>query len=230
MERGKPNFVRMAEHDETNRFDGALAGYAETHSGPEPPLLAELRRATWLEVIRPQMLSDPLQGRVLSMISRMIRPTRVLELGTYTGYATLCLAEGLARGGHIDTVEPNDELNAIQDRFWLRSSWAEQINRHNGEALEVMKDLEGPYDLVWIDADKKRTATYIEESLKRTRIGGWILVDNVFWWGKVLKGEDSDDADARRLHAINEALQRDDRVEGVVLPIRDGIHVIQRVK
>jgi caffeoyl-CoA O-methyltransferase len=230
VERERANFARMAEHDETNRFDGALAGYAEAHSGPEPALLAELRRATWLEVIRPQMLSDPLQGRVLSVISRMVRPRRILELGTYTGYATLCLAEGLEQGGRIDTVESNDELNAIQDQFWKRSPWAEQILRHNGEAHEVMKKLNGPYDLVWIDADKKRTATYIEEALKLTRIGGWILVDNVLWWGKVLDGEASSDADARRLHAINAALYKDERVEGVVLPIRDGIHVIQRVK
>ena len=131
-------------------MDHELLAYAVSHSTEEDAVLAELRRKTWQTVLTPQMLSDPIQGKFLQNWSRMVRPQRVLELGTYTGYSTICLAAGLAPAGSIDTVEPNDELNAIQDEFWEKAGIAECIQRHNAEASTVLPELEGPYDLVWI--------------------------------------------------------------------------------
>ena len=174
------------------------------------------------------MLTDPYQGRLLAMLSQLLRPHRILELGTFTGYATLCLAEGLAPGGWIDTVEPNDELNELQDAFWTEAGMRDRIVRHNAEAHEVLKRLEGPWDLAWIDADKARTGEYVEAVLAQTRPGGLILVDNVMWWGKVLEGENATDKDARNLHALNAAWREDPRVENVLLPIRDGIHALRK--
>lgn len=202
--------------------------YAERHSSPEPEALAALRRDTWQHVLRPQMLSDPIQGRLLSFISQWIRPQRVLELGTYTGYATLCLAEGLAPEGQIDTIEPNDELNAIQDRHWTAAGVRGRIRRFNAEAHTVLPGLAGGYDLVWIDADKARTEEYLNACIPLTKSGGTLLIDNVLWWGKVLEGHGSSDPDARRLHALNERLRQDDRVENLILPIRDGIHILRK--
>jgi len=210
------------------RPDDAWAAYAARHSEAEPALLARLRRATWLRTTHPHMLTDPYQGRLLAMLSQLLRPHRILELGTFTGYATLCLAEGLAPGGWIDTVEPNDELNELQDAFWMEAEMRDRIVRHNAEAHEVLARLEGPWDLAWIDADKARTGEYVEAVLAQTRPGGLILVDNVMWWGKVLEGENATDKDARNLHALNAAWREDPRVENVLLPIRDGIHALRK--
>ncbi len=174
------------------------------------------------------MLTDPYQGRLLALVSQLVRPHRVLELGTFTGYATLCLAEGLAPGGWIDTVEPNDELNDLQDAFWTEAGVRDRIVRHNAEAHEVLEEIEGVFDLAWIDADKARTGEYVEAVLDRTRPGGILLVDNVMWWGKVLEGASAKDPDARRMHALNGAWREDVRVENLLLPLRDGIHVLRK--
>ncbi len=212
------------KHDLTD----PILRYAERHSTPEPEALAALRKDTWQHVLRPQMLSDPMQGRLLAMISRWMQPQRILELGTYTGYATMCLAEGLVPSGQIHTVEPNDELNAIQDRHWIAAGIRPQIHRYNAEAHDVLPRLAGGFDLVWIDADKARTADYVNACIPLTRTGGTLLIDNVLWWGKVMDGEESTDPDARRLHQLNEQLRDDPRVENIILPIRDGIHVLRK--
>ena len=208
--------------------DDVLA-YAEAHSTEEWDILKQLRRSTWQHVLTPQMLSDSIQGRFLANISRMIQPQSILELGTYTGYSTICLAAGLQAGGTIDTVEPNDELNGIQDEFWAAAGLQAAIRRHNGEALHVLPGLDGPYDLVWIDADKARTEQYIEEALKRVRIGGWILVDNVLWWGKVLDDRKEKDTIAAMLERLATALANDSRVRTTLLPLRDGILMIEKL-
>lgn len=202
--------------------------YAERLSSPEPEALAALRKDTWQHVLRPQMLSDVIQGRLLSFVSQWIRPKRILELGTYTGYATICLAEGLRQGGRIDTIEPNDELNAIQDKHWGHAGIQNQIHRYNQEAHVVLPQLRGEYDLIWIDADKARTAAYVDACIPLTKPGGTLLVDNVLWWGKVLEGEHSQDPDARRLHQLNQQVLKDTRVDNLILPIRDGIHVLRK--
>jgi caffeoyl-CoA O-methyltransferase len=210
-----------------DRFEDPIADYAEEHSNPEPELLARLRRRTWQTQTHAHMLSDPLQGRLLAMFSKLIRPNLVLELGTFTGYSTLCLAEGLAPGGHIHTVDPDEELHTLQDDFWSEAGLTSQITRHTAEASVVLKNLDGLFDLVWIDADKQRTAEYTEWAVAHTRQGGLILIDNVLWWGKVLEGSNSSDPDARLLHGLNEKLAKDPRVENLILPLRDGIHVLR---
>lgn len=210
-----------------DRFDDPIAAYAEEHSQPEPDLLARLRRRTWQTQTHAHMLSDPLQGRLLALLSQLVQPTRVLELGTFTGYSTLCLAEGLAPGGVIHTVDPDEELHALQDAFWAEAGVSGQIIRHTSEASAALPLLSDPFDLVWIDADKRRTPEYVAWAIEHTRPGGLILVDNVLWWGKVLDGNQAPDPDARALHALNEALRDDPRVENVVLPLRDGIHALR---
>ena len=208
--------------------DDVLA-YAEAHSTEEWDVLKGLRRSTWQHVLTPQMLSDPIQGRFLANISRMLKPQSILELGTYTGYSTICLAAGLQTEGSIDTIEPNDELNDIQDEFWGAAGLLTAIRRHNGEALKVLPELSGPYDLVWIDADKARTEQYFEESLSRLRIGGWILVDNVLWWGKVLDDSKEQDPIAAILERLTTKLASDSRVRTTLLPLRDGILMIEKL-
>ncbi len=212
-----------------DRFEDPLYDYAEQHSDAEPELLARLRRRTWQTQTHAHMLSDPLQGRLLALLAKLVRPERVLELGTFTGYSTLCLAEGLAPGGVIHTVDPDEELHTLQDAFWAEAGLTDQIIRHTAEASATLPSLPVPFDLVWIDADKRRTAEYVAWAIAHTRPGGLILVDNVLWWGKVLEGPESADADARSLHALNADLHADPRVENLILPLRDGIHAL-RVK
>lgn len=206
-----------------------LLDYAELHSTAEWEVLKQLRRSTWQHVLTPQMLSDSIQGRFLANLSRMLKPLSVLELGTYTGYSTICLAEGLLAGGKIDTIDPNDELNAIQDEFWRAAGLNGSINRHNGEALNILPQLNGPYDLVWIDADKSRTEEYIEQTLLLVRTGGWILVDNVLWWGKVLDHQKQKDPIAAMLEKLTADLAKDPRVRTSLLPLRDGILMIEKL-
>jgi predicted O-methyltransferase YrrM len=210
-------------------LDDDILKYAEQHSTEEWEVLQRLRRSTWQHVLKPQMLSDSIQGRFLANVSRMLKPASILELGTYTGYSTICLAEGLESNGQIDTIEPNDELNAIQDEFWRSAGVSKRIIRHNGEALNVLPLLSGPYDLVWIDADKARTEQYVELTLSRTRIGGWVLVDNVLWWGKVLDERKEKDSTAALLENFTARLAKDPSVRTSLLPLRDGVLMIEKL-
>jgi predicted O-methyltransferase YrrM len=210
-------------------LDDDILKYAEQHSTEEWEVLQRLRRSTWQHVLKPQMLSDSIQGRFLANVSRMLKPASILELGTYTGYSTICLAEGLEPNGQIDTIEPNDELNAIQDEFWRSAGVSKRIIRHNGEALNVLPLLSGPYDLVWIDADKARTEQYVELTLSRTRIGGWVLVDNVLWWGKVLDERKEKDSTAALLENFTARLAKDPSVRTSLLPLRDGVLMIEKL-
>ena len=213
-----------------HQLDNELLAYAVSHSTEEDAVLAELRRKTWQTVLTPQMLSDPIQGKFLQNWSRMVRPQRVLELGTYTGYSTICLAAGLTSDGRVDTVEPNDELNAIQDEFWEKAGIGARVHRHNAEASTVLPQLEGPYDLVWIDADKPRTGDYVEQCLPLVRRGGWILVDNVLWWGKVLPSRTDGDATSEHLESVCAEWAKRSGIRTTLLPIRDGILTIEKVE
>ena len=200
-----------------------LLEYSEQNSSPEPPLLGELYRETHQKILQPRMASGPLQGRFLSLLSKLIRPKSVLEIGTFTGYATLCLAEGLAPEGVLHTIDHNEELVDFQQRFFDRSPYTSQIHTHLGNALDIIPQIEGTFDLVFIDADKKNYLNYYESIVPRMPAGGVILSDNVLWNGKVLENAQEDDVDTQILQEFNRKLASDPRVESVLVPLRDGI-------
>ncbi|RZJ67208.1 MAG: O-methyltransferase [Flavobacterium sp.] len=202
-----------------------LEAYAENHSQREPQLLAELNRETHQKILQPRMLSGHLQGRVLSILSKIVRPENILEIGTYTGYATLCLAEGLREKGTIDTLDNNEELFDFQRRYFDKSDWGTQILQHLGNALEIIPNLNKKYDLVFIDADKENYANYFELIVPMMTKGGIILSDNVLWSGKILEPVKPNDKSTISLLAYNEMINNDSRVETVLLPIRDGLTV-----
>ena len=203
--------------------------YVVNHSQEEPKVLHELSKETWQKVLNPRMLSGAFQGRVLSMISKLVQPKNVLEIGTYTGYSAICIAEGLASDGHIDTLDKNEELEDLQNTYFEKSGYRSQITQHFGNALEIIPTLEKKYDLVFIDADKSNYNNYFHLIIDKMNKGGIILSDNVLWSGKVVEKLDPKDKDTKALLAYNELLNSDDRVETVLLPIRDGL-TISRVK
>ena len=206
-----------------------LERYAEQHSQQEPPLLAALVRETHLRVLQPRMLSGHLQGRLLSVLSKLLAPSYIVEIGTFTGYATLCLAEGLAPLGRLHTIEANEEYEDIQNKYFGQSPYREQIGQHFAPALEVLPTLPDAIDLVFIDADKKNYLNYLEAVLPKMRVGGVILSDNVLWSGKVVEPVKDNDKHTQVLMAYNERLATDPRLETVLLPIRDGL-TLSRVK
>ena len=207
----------------------ALEAYLAAHSDPEPPYLAVVNRRTHVRMINPRMMSGHLQGRFLAMLSHMVCPRRVLELGTFSGYSALCLAEGLAEDGLVHTVEHDDELeDFIRDNLAL-SPLADRIRLHIGDALEVLAGLEGEvFDLVFIDADKRQYTDYYEAVLPRVRPGGFILADNTLWDGKLLHAVRPGDKQALALLHFNDHVVADARVEKLLLPLRDGLTIIRK--
>lgn len=203
--------------------------YITQHSEDEPALLAELDRETHQKILRPRMLSGHFQGRVLSMISKLIRPKNILEIGTYTGYATLCLAEGIPADGSIDTIDNNEELVDFQKKYFDKSAYSKQIHAHLGNALDIITTLDKKYDLVFIDADKENYINYFNLILPKMNSGGVILSDNVLWSGKVLEEVKKNDVSTKVLLEYNKLLKENDRIETVLLPIRDGL-TLSRVK
>ena len=203
--------------------------YVVEHSQQEPQVLKELSKETWQKVLNPRMLSGAFQGRVLSMISKLIRPKNVLEIGTYTGYSAICIAEGLADGGMIDTLDVNEELEDLQNKYFEKSGYRGQINQHFGSALQIIPTLDKKYDLIFIDADKSNYPNYFKLIIDKMNPGGIILSDNVLWSGKVVEPLNPKDVDTKALLEYNIMLSTDERVETVLLPIRDGL-TISRVK
>ena len=206
-----------------------LDNYVTNHSENEPELLAQLNKETHQKILQPRMLSGHFQGRVLSMLSKIIHPTTILEVGTYTGYATLCLAEGLAENGTIDTIDIEEELVDFQRNYFNKSPWANQISQHLGDALDIIPTLNKKYDLVFIDADKENYINYFNLIVPMMNKGGIILSDNVLWSGKVLEEVKPGDITTQILLEYNQILKNDTRVETVLLPIRDGL-TVSRVK
>ena len=202
-----------------------LENYVANHSQDEPELLAKLNRETYQKILQPRMLSGHFQGRVLSMLSKIIHPKHILEIGTYTGYATLCLAEGLAKEGIIDTIDINEELADFQKKYFDASAWKEQIIQHIGDAKNIIPNLNKKFDLVFIDADKENYINYFHSIVPMMNKGGIILSDNVLWSGKVIEELDPKDTSTKILIEYNELLKNDSRVETVLLPIRDGLTV-----
>lgn len=203
--------------------------YATKHSQDEPELLQELGRETWLKVLAPRMLSGHFQGRVLSMLSKLIRPKNILEIGTYTGYSALCLAEGMAEDGQLHTIDINEELHDFQRKYFDRSGYGQQIFQHTGNALEVIPSLDLVFDLVFIDADKSNYPAYFELILPRMRVGGVLLTDNVLWSGKVIEKVDSQDLDTLAIMKYNRLVKEHPAVESVLLPIRDGLTITRKI-
>lgn len=202
-----------------------LEDYIEQHSGKEPELLAALNKETYQKILLPRMLSGHFQGRVLSMLSKLIRPLNILEIGTYTGYSALCLCEGMQEKGMLHTIDIKEELVDFQRKHFDKSPWGKQIVQHLGEAIEIIPNLDVKFDLVFIDADKENYINYFEMIVPKMNKGGIILSDNVLWSGKVLEPANPKDVSTKVLLQYNELLAHDPRVETVLLPIRDGLTV-----
>jgi predicted O-methyltransferase YrrM len=203
--------------------------YIVAHSQQEPQLLQELNRETWQKVLNPRMLSGEFQGRVLSMISKLIQPKTILEIGTYTGYSALCLAEGLAPNGELHTLDRNEELFDLQRAYFDKSPYKDQIHQHLGTALDLLPQFDQKFDLVFVDADKANYSNYFHLIIDKMNPGGIILSDNVLWSGKVVEALDPKDIDTAALLEYNRLLNEDPRLETVLLPIRDGL-TLSRVR
>lgn len=199
--------------------------YVLNHSQNEPDLLKQLNRETWQKVLNPNMLSGAFQGRVLSMISKLKYPKNILEIGTYTGYSALCLAEGMQKDGKLTTIDKNEELEDFCAEYFEKSGYGEQIDHLIGNALDIIPTLKDKFDLVFVDADKANYQNYFDLIIDKMNPGGIILSDNVLWYGKVTEKADSKDIDTLALQKYNAAINKDERVETVMLPIRDGLTV-----
>ena len=202
-----------------------LENYIEQHSEKEPELLSALNKETYQKVLLPRMLSGHFQGRVLSMLSKLIRPVNILEIGTYTGYSALCLCEGMQEKGTLHTIDIKEELVDFQRKHFDKSPWGNQIIQHLGEAIDIIPTLDIKFDLVFIDADKENYINYFELIVPKMNKGGIILSDNVLWSGKVLEPLQKNDVSTKILLEYNQLLKNDPRVETVLLPIRDGLTV-----
>ena len=202
-----------------------LDDYVVKHSEEEPALLATLTRETYQKILQPRMLSGHYQGRVLSVLSKLIRPKTILELGTFTGYSALCLAEGLDKNGILHTIDINEELVDFQRSYFDKSIYGSQIVQHLGSALDIIPTLDTTFDLVFMDADKPNYINYFHQIIDKINPGGVILSDNVLWSGKVIEALDSSDVSTKIVLEYNVLLKEDPRLETVLLPIRDGLTV-----
>jgi len=205
-----------------------LERYLETHSTPEDPVLAELNRHTHLKEVHPRMLSGRVLGAFLTLFSQLSSPSSILEVGTYTGYSAICLAKGLKPGGKLTTLELNDELRQTALNFFEKAGVGDRINLINGDAQQILPELPGPFDLVFLDANKESYSIYYEMIVKKVRKGGYILADNVLWGGKVLEDGQAD-ISTNGIQNFNQLVTRDSRVENLLLPIRDGLMVIKKL-
>ena len=202
-----------------------LDDYVVMHSEEEPALLKALTRETYQKVLQPRMLSGHYQGRILSVLSKLIRPKTILELGTFTGYSALCLAEGLDKNGVLHTIDINEELVDFQKRYFDKSDYGSQIIQHLGSALDIITTIETTFDLVFMDADKPNYINYFHQIIDKLNPGGVILSDNVLWSGKVIEALDPSDISTKIVLEYNSLLKEDSRLETVLLPIRDGLTV-----
>jgi predicted O-methyltransferase YrrM len=211
-----------------NFLPETLDTYVVNHSENEPELLQQLTRATFQKILQPRMLSGHYQGRVLSMISKLVHPKNILEIGTYTGYSALCLAEGMQTDGELHTIDINEELVDFQRQFFDKSEYGKQIHQHLGNALDIIPNLDMTFDLIFIDADKDNYPNYFNGIIDKLNKGGIILSDNVLWSGKVIEPLKEDDVSTKALLEYNQLLKSDARVETVMLPIRDGLTISRK--
>lgn len=207
-------------------LDSVIEQYALDHSEVESTLLNELNRQTHIKVIQPRMLSGHLQGRILSLLSQSIRPKTILEIGTYTGYSALCMAEGLQKNGQLYTIDNNKEIAPFANKYFNKSSYKNLIKMIVGNALDVIPDLNLKWDLVFIDADKENYSNYFDAIIENVNQGGMIIADNVLWSGKVTKPTSKNDVETQALKSFNEKVHSDSRVSNVLMPVRDGMMIM----
>ena len=207
-------------------LDPEIEQYALDYSQAESPLLNELNRQTHLNILQPRMLSGHLQGRILSMLSQSIQPKTILEIGTYTGYSALCMAEGLQNEGVLYTIDNNKELAQFAKKYFKKSSYKNLIKMMVGNALKIIPDLDLNWDLVFIDADKENYSNYFDSVIQRVNKGGMIIADNVLWSGKVTRPTNKNDIETKALKTFNEKVHSDNRVRNVLMPVRDGMMIM----
>jgi len=210
-------------------FDPKIDEYVVSRTQPEPELLQKLNRETWAKVLVPRMLAGHYQGRMISMISNMLQPKTVLEIGTYTGYSALCWAEGLQGGGTIHTIDINEELEPMIRQYFTEAGMAETIKLHIGNAVDIIPIINEELDIVYIDADKENYSNYYDLVFDKVKTGGHIIADNVLWSGKVLEEYESLDEETRALADYARKVQEDERVQNIMLPIRDGWMVARKL-
>ena len=210
-------------------LDPQIEEYALAHTQPESDLLEALNRETWQKVLIPRMLSGHLQGRVLSFLSKLIQPKNILEIGTYTGYSALCLAEGLAKDGELHTIDLNEELENMIRKYVNKHEKGNQIHLHIGNASQIVPTLNKTWDMIFIDADKDNYATYFDLVVDNVRAGGIIIADNVLWSGKVLSEPKPKDIETQALQEFNKKVFEDKRVESLLLPVRDGLMILRKL-
>ncbi len=206
-----------------------ISAYAEEHTSPESALLKELNRETNAKVLMPRMLSGHLQGQLLSMLSHMIQPKQVLEIGTYTGYSAICLASGLQEGGCLHTIDINDELSPMVNSFLTKGNLENKIKTYIGNALQIIPTIKETFDLVFIDADKINYSNYYDLVFDKVRTGGYIIADNVLWDAKVLEPESKMDADTKAVVSFNKKVKQDNRIAHVLITVRDGLMVARKL-
>lgn len=209
-------------------IDEKIENYALAHSQPESDILKKLNRETHAKVMMPRMLSGHMQGNVLSMFSKMLQPKQILEIGTYTGYSGICLAQGLQENGKLHTIDINDELETMVRSFIEEAGLTNKINYYLGNALTIIPTINETLDLVFIDADKKNYAAYYDLVFDKVRSGGYIIADNVLWSGKVLDDESKMDVDTKAIQEYNKKIHNDSRVEHMLLPVRDGLMIARK--
>jgi caffeoyl-CoA O-methyltransferase len=207
----------------------SIQNYAEQHTGSESEFLRKINRETYTDVLTPRMLSGQMQGRILSMFSKMINPQSILEIGTFTGYSAICLAEGLTENGKLCTIDINEELEERVLGYFEGAGIGKKVDYRIGNALDIIPKLDGSFDLIFIDADKENYQNYFDLIIDKTKSGGIIIADNVLWSGKVLGNEVKKiDKDTQALIKFNDSINKDDRVENVLFPVRDGLMVIRK--
>jgi caffeoyl-CoA O-methyltransferase len=211
-----------------NFIDDNILNYSISKSEKESKLLNDLYRETYLKVLNPRMISGHYQGRILSLISKIISPKKILEIGTYTGYSAICLCEGMDKDGILHTIDNNKELVEIQNKYFKKANLTNKIVQHSGDAKNIIPLIEEEFDIVFIDADKESYPEYYDLIINKVRSGGIIIADNILWSGKILEKVEKDDQATKSIIEFNNKIIEDDRVKNIILPIRDGLNIVRK--